>query len=79
MLARIDPMSDMSTIGLNWRIFGSSGIKIFDDRPVMERFGCASEVSFKANKHLKRIVMDQRKPPPRQHTGLPEDWGQNKE
>ena len=28
MLARIDPMSDMSTIGLNWRIFGSSGLKI---------------------------------------------------
>ena len=75
MLARIDPMSDVSAIGLNWRIFGSSGLKIFDDRPVVESFGRASEVSFKANKHLKRIVMDQHKSPARQHTWCPKDRG----
>lgn len=44
---------DVSSIGVNWRIFGDSGHQQRDDRPVMERFTKAAEVDFGVNQHLK--------------------------
>jgi glycosyltransferase involved in cell wall biosynthesis len=56
MLGHIHPISDVSAIALNWRVFGSSGLEAYDDRLVTERFNRAADESFEANKHLKSFL-----------------------
>lgn len=48
---------DVSAIGMNWRIFGSSGLVAADDRPVVERFTRAAESGFHINRHLKTLAV----------------------
>ena len=45
-----------SAIGINWRIFGSSGHEYFNPAPVTERFTQASGENFGANFLIKTIV-----------------------
>ena len=56
MLEQIHPQTDISAIGINWRVFGSSSNPVCEDRPVIERFVKASEADFEANKHLKSFL-----------------------
>ena len=56
MLEHIHPQTDVSAIGINWRIFGSSSNLVSDGRPVIERFVRAAEANFEANKHLKSFL-----------------------
>jgi hypothetical protein len=44
---------DITSISVNWRIFGDAFLSAYDDRPMMERFTWASEANFPVNKHLK--------------------------
>jgi hypothetical protein len=55
-LESLDGRADISAIGINWRIFGSSGLQTYDDRPVMERFVMAAESNFIVNSHLKTFT-----------------------
>ena len=48
--------SDVSAIGINWRIFGSNDQKIYEPRPVLERFTSASAENHQFNNHIKTIV-----------------------
>lgn len=53
----IDAISkDASAIGLNWAIYGSSGLADRDARLVTERFTMRADQEFTANRHLKTIV-----------------------
>jgi hypothetical protein len=45
--------SDVACIGVNWRLFGSSGEKAFSPRPVMERFRRAARADARVNRHVK--------------------------
>ena len=47
---------DVTSIGINWRIFGDSHIETADARPVMERFTLAAEPNFPVNNHLKSFA-----------------------
>ena len=40
---------DKSAIAINWRNFGSSGLKEYEDKPVIERFTWASDTAFSQN------------------------------
>ncbi len=43
-------------VEINWLIYGSSGLKEYDPRPVMERFKCHSLPDYSVNTHIKSIV-----------------------
>ncbi len=51
---------DVSLVGLNWRIFGTSGQATYYPDPVFLRFFLASPIGFDANRHLKYIVRTSR-------------------
>ena len=46
---------DVGCIGVNWRVFGSSGEKVFSPRPVMERFRLAAKADAAVNRHVKSL------------------------
>jgi hypothetical protein len=46
---------DVACIGVNWRLFGSSGATEFSPRPVMERFRRAAAVTSPLNRHVKSL------------------------
>ncbi len=46
---------DVACIGVNWRLFGSSGERNFSPRPVMERFRRAAPESCGINRHVKSL------------------------
>jgi hypothetical protein len=48
--------SDVGCIGVNWRVFGSSGEKVFSPRPVMERFRLAARAEAAVNRHVKSLL-----------------------
>ena len=50
-LARFAP--DVSSVAVNWRVFGSSGHKNFTPGPVLERFAHASAPHHAVNRHVK--------------------------
>lgn len=56
MLESIDKDDTVGAIGINWRIFGSSGLAFPDDRLVIERFTKTSERGFVMNNHLKSFL-----------------------
>ncbi len=43
----------VTSIGVNWRLFGDSHLENWDNRPVIERFTFAAEPDFVVNRHLK--------------------------
>ena len=47
--------SDVACIGVNWRLFGSSGATEFSPRPVMERFTRAGTAEAAVNRHVKSL------------------------
>ncbi|UDF03398.1 glycosyltransferase family 2 protein [Asticcacaulis sp. AND118] len=55
-LAPLHARSEVTSIGVNWRIFGDSHIEKWDSRPVMERFLLAAEPDFPVNNHLKSFA-----------------------
>ena len=55
-LKRFDK-TDVTAIGLNWRVFGDSHLKVAEtDRLVTERFTWASKVEFPVNGHIKSFI-----------------------
>lgn len=52
-LASFQSRSEVTSIGVNWRIFGDSNLESQDPRPVIERFTHASLADFSVNMHLK--------------------------
>ena len=55
-LKRFDK-TDVTAIGLNWRVFGDSHLKIAEtDRLVTERFTWASKPEFPVNGHIKSFI-----------------------
>ena len=65
-LGRFGP--DVSLVGLNWRIFGTSGQDTYYPDPVFLRFFLASPIAFEANRHLKYIVRTSRLVAPYVHS-----------
>lgn len=62
-LAGFAQRPEVSSIGINWRVFGDNGLVDADPRPVIERFTQASLASFGPNCHLKsfaRVAQTQR-------------------
>ena len=55
-LRTFDDRPEVSSIGVNWRIFGTSGLETYDNRPVIERFTQAAEADFIVNSHLKSFT-----------------------
>jgi hypothetical protein len=47
--------SEVGCVGVNWRVFGSSGEKAFSPRPVMERFRLAARADAAVNRHVKSL------------------------
>ncbi|MBB4197872.1 hypothetical protein GGD83_001664 [Rhodoblastus sphagnicola] len=47
--------ADVACIGVNWRLFGSSGETVFSPRPVMERFSRAASAQSPINRHVKSL------------------------
>jgi hypothetical protein len=47
--------ADVACIGVNWRLFGSSGATEFSPRPVMERFRRAAAAASSINLHVKSL------------------------
>jgi hypothetical protein len=43
-------------LGINWLVFGSSGLKEKSNRPQLETFTWRSELDFSVNRHIKTIV-----------------------
>lgn len=55
-LRRFDK-TDVTAIGLNWRVFGDSHLEVAEtDRLVTERFTWASKVEFPVNGHIKSFI-----------------------
>ena len=65
-LGRFD--ADVSLIGLNWRIFGTSGHDSYYPDPVFLRFSLASHRAFEGNRHLKYFVRTSRLSEPYVHS-----------
>jgi hypothetical protein len=55
-LAPLDARPEVTSIGVNWRIFGDSHQAESDGRPVTERFILAAEPDFVVNSHLKSFT-----------------------
>lgn len=55
-LAPLHARPEVSSIGINWRLFGDSHMPASDGRPVMERLRLASEPDFVVNNHLKSFT-----------------------
>jgi Glycosyltransferase family 92 len=47
---------DCAAVGINWRIFGSSGYEHYADELVIERFTHRAPVAFGANRHVKTFA-----------------------
>lgn len=47
---------DCAAVGVNWRIFGSSGHSDYDDRLVIERFTKRAPPNFAPNRHVKTFA-----------------------
>jgi glycosyltransferase involved in cell wall biosynthesis len=56
ILDKVHNREDVTAIGVNWRIFGSSHLPDHEDRPVIERFTWAAETDFPMNSHLKSFL-----------------------
>ncbi|MBN8648461.1 MAG: glycosyltransferase family 2 protein [Caulobacterales bacterium] len=54
-LAPFGDDKSISGVSINWRIFGDSGLKTHDARPIIERFTKASTHDFFPNHHVKCI------------------------
>ncbi|MCC5611662.1 glycosyltransferase family 2 protein [Nostoc sp. CHAB 5834] len=55
-LKRIFCRKNVGSVALNWRLFGSSGLKKHDARPVMQRFRYRGVDGSPGNRHCKHIV-----------------------
>lgn len=55
-LAPLDARREVTSIGVNWRIFGDSHMSESDGRPVIERFTLAAMPDFVVNSHLKSFT-----------------------
>jgi glycosyltransferase involved in cell wall biosynthesis len=55
-LEPFDARPEVSAVAVNWRIFGSSGLKTYEEGLVIERFVMASEPDFPPNRHVKSFV-----------------------
>lgn len=51
-----DVAGDVDAIGLNWAVYGSSGLAVSDGRPVMERLVYRAEQAWPTNRHIKTIA-----------------------
>lgn len=56
ILEQVQGRKDVTAVGVNWRIFGSSNLQAYDDRPVIERFTNAAPADFSMNTHLKSFL-----------------------
>jgi hypothetical protein len=46
-----------TAVGINWRMFGSSGLAHYDDRMVIERFTTRAADDFPPNRHIKTFAI----------------------
>jgi hypothetical protein len=56
LLSNLLQAPEIGMVGINWRTYGSSGLKTHDDRLVLERFNQhASDFDFSNNSHIKSV------------------------
>jgi len=67
--AFVDEFADLGAIGINWKLFGSSGHRRYEPAPVIDRFRGCSIREYERNRLVKPIVRtDVLNRPPRPHT-----------